>query len=87
MSFRQRLQLLEERTVQEDVIDITPTWSALVPAFVTLITQLPKGHDDRSFVITELFRMAHAADLYNKAAKEQRPVVPLEETPHMERML
>jgi hypothetical protein len=48
------------------VIDITPTWAGLVPAFVALNET---GTDEgRATAITEIRRMAQAADAHNATA-------------------
>ena len=49
------------------VIDLTPTWSALLPAFIAVLEQgTPNG---KQMVIEELRRMASAADRLNEIAK------------------
>jgi len=49
-------------------IDLTPTWSALLPAFLAV---LESGTDaGKELVIAELARMARAADQFNELVKE-----------------
>lgn len=49
-------------------IDITPTWSGLLPALLDLLNS--KKTDVRQQAYDELVRMAKAADLWNQHAKE-----------------
>lgn len=50
------------------MIDITPTWSGLLPALLDLLQS--KKPDVRQQAYDELVRMAKAADLFNKSVKE-----------------
>lgn len=44
-------------------IDITPTWTDLVPSLVLLIK---KGKTAKNIAIDELYKMAKGADLWNE---------------------
>lgn len=52
-----------------DYINLTPTWSGLLPALLALIEQGPKGSDEQHEAAKaarqELVNMAKAADRYN----------------------
>lgn len=48
-------------------IDITPTWEGILPTLLLIWRDTESGKD-RSFVLSELKKMAHAADLYNSIA-------------------
>lgn len=51
-------------------IDITPTWSSLVPALVALIEN--SNHKGRQVAMDELKRMAELADAYVKIQKASK---------------
>jgi hypothetical protein len=50
-------------------IDITPTWTSLVPLFAQLLSQDELNREARQLVTQELFRMAEAADRFNQGVK------------------
>jgi hypothetical protein len=50
-------------------IDITPSWTSLVPLFALLLSQDELNREARQLVTQELFRMAEAADRFNQGAK------------------
>lgn len=53
------------KTEAPRVVDITPTWSGLLPAFIAIAEGGDK--EGRQMVREELARMARAADLYNES--------------------
>jgi hypothetical protein len=69
-----------------EFVDLTPTWTGILPVLITLLTDTPRGSEDRRFIVQEFYRMAHAADLHNAAVRQQRPPIMVEE-PHMEAVL
>jgi hypothetical protein len=52
-----------------ETIDITPTWTSLVPLFALLLSQDELNREARQLVTQELFRMAEAADRFNSQVK------------------
>ena len=52
-----------------ETIDITPTWTSLVPLFALLLSQDELNREARQLVTQELFRMAEAADRFNAQVK------------------
>ena len=50
-------------------IDITPTWTSLVPLFSMLLSQDELNREARQLVTQELLRMAEAADRFNQGVK------------------
>lgn len=54
-------------TEKVKTIDITPTWSGLLPALVDLTTS--ESGETRNFAWSELRKMARVADLFNDQAR------------------
>ena len=52
-----------------ETIDITPTWTSLVPLFSMLLSQDDLTREARQLVTQEMFRMAEAADRFNNQVK------------------
>jgi hypothetical protein len=52
------------------VIDITPTWEAVLPLMINIIEN--GKAEGRKDMIDELGKMARCADLYNKMIKEEK---------------
>ncbi len=50
-----------------ETIDVTPTWSGILPALLTVYSDGNK--DGKQIAIEELKRMAELADLYVKSQK------------------
>jgi len=50
-------------------IDITPSWTSLVPLFALLLSQDELNREARQLVTQELLRMAEAADRFNSQVK------------------
>lgn len=51
-------------------IDITPSWTSLVPLFALLLSQDELNREARQLVTQELFRMAEAADRFNSRMED-----------------
>lgn len=51
-------------------IDITPSWSALVPVFVGVLQNPNAPAEAHRQIVAEVTKMAQLADLYVKAVKE-----------------
>jgi len=50
-------------------IDLTPSWTSLVPLFAQLLNQDDLTKEARQIVTQELLRMAEAADRFNSQVK------------------
>lgn len=50
-------------------IDLTPSWTSLVPLFAQLLSQDELNREARQLVTEELLRMAEAADRFNNQLK------------------
>jgi hypothetical protein len=50
-------------------IDLTPTWSGLLPALLALLSDATTPVETRRIIEAELARMARAADAWNAHAK------------------
>jgi hypothetical protein len=55
-------------------IDMTPTWSALVP-MLSLVLQQTDSEKTREEITLELVKMAMAADRWNAHCKEQMAIL------------
>ena len=53
-----------------ETIDITPTWSALIPIMVEVLKNPKANNDAKQEVIVELKNLAKFADAQNKKLKE-----------------
>jgi hypothetical protein len=51
-------------------IDITPTWSALIPVMVEVLKSPKANHTAKQEVVVELMRLAKIVDNQNKKVKE-----------------
>lgn len=49
-----------------EYIDATPTWEGLLPALLAIYES-----GERKFALSELYRMAQAADAHNAAQKKE----------------
>ena len=50
-------------------LNLTPSWTSLVPLFAQLLSQDELNREARQLVTQELLRMAEAADRFNQGAK------------------
>ena len=50
-------------------IDMTPTWTSLVPLFAQLLSQDELNSEARQLITKELFRMAESDDRFNAQVK------------------
>lgn len=50
-------------------IDITPSWEAILPAMLAVITNPHASPDSKRLIEEELHRMAQLADLYKMSMK------------------
>jgi hypothetical protein len=55
--------------VEMETIDMTPTWKSLLPAMLAVLKN--GSFESKRDILSELQRMAHAADLYVAAEKER----------------
>jgi hypothetical protein len=53
----------------QETIDITPTWSALIPIMVEVLKNPKAGYEDKQNVIFELKRLAKIVDDQNAKIK------------------
>ena len=53
-----------------ETIDITPTWSALIPIMVEILKNPKSNNASKQEVVTELKRLAKIADDQNERAKQ-----------------
>ena len=53
----------------QETIDITPTWSALIPIMVEVLKNPNAGYEDKQNVIFELKRLAKIVDDQNERIK------------------
>ena len=53
-------------------VDLTPTWSDVLPAILAVITNPKASPESRKIMYSELSRMAGLADGYVELSKENR---------------